>query len=510
MFNDLAADRAFLAAKQAYHRWREDFLKKPPPEKEIQIPRTDAGAPVPIIYGRCRVRAPILAWHQDPFYDTASISGTVVRRELRMGMFYVLGTGFPHGDGISGPIALNRLHTIYAGDHKGTAGHAGIIPLTPRALSDLTGNGGNENPVHAFGINDTDGESIALGDVEFLNGGPAQQLVNAGATTYTGSMMLNAGLTEAKIASYRDFMCVGLLENFKHGDNGGATSIPAYHAEASSYQTNHAQLGTYSRIGPNDSNPVNAIYDLMIRCGVSPSEIDMASFQAAQYTLHTEGHGYSRCIDSASDGESHIDAILRQIDASLYKDPYTRTWRLKLIRPDFNPNTIVHITKSNCWELQGYVAGNWADVPNAVSVLFEDRAKDYNDNTVEDKNQSLASAQRDPMIIEYRGTCNEAQARNLAARERSARSRPIAKCRAICDRTLLRLMPGDPVKVTMAGYNVSGGIFRVANVEHGTLEDGKIAIDLIQDHFFVWRNATPVHVEPPPVVPVPPVVVSGG
>jgi hypothetical protein len=93
------------------------------------------------------------------------------------------------------------------------------------------------------------------------------------------------------------------------------------------------------------------------------------------------------------------------------------------------------------------------------------------------------------------GICNQVLADTVAARELAARSRPITKLRAICDRTARNLMPGDPVKLTWTDPDIAGLIFRIADVDRGTLADGKVAIDLISDNFYVWRNAAPQNVD---------------
>lgn len=496
MLIELAIGLGLVGARYIYDALTEDDEKKPNKDREVQIPRTDAGAPVPRIYGRCRVRSPVLAWMGPVVYENTSLSGQVVRSVLRANLFYLLGEGFPHGNGISTPLADNHLHAIYAGDHKSLGGLDPTNPVVSRLFSEMNGNGSLLDK-YVKAIGGLIGNDMQItGDVEFLNGGPAQQLVNSGALTYAGAKMLEALLTEDDIVSYRDFLSVLMFQDavgvgFAHGN--GVRAIPGYHFEASSYGTNHSRLGTYARVGPYESNPINAIYDQMVSAGVDAAEIDIANFQDVQFTLFTEGHGLSRCFESETRAAENITSILRQIDGVLYKDPYLRLWRIKLIRPDFNPNSIFHITKANCWELEGFVAGNWSQVPNALRLVFEDRDRDYNDNSVTPQNQRNAVDQggRDAIVVEHRGICRESQALQVASREMFARSRPLAKCRAIMDRTALRVMPGDAVKVTMERWNCAGRIFRVANPEHGTLEDGKIALDLIEDYYYVWRNQTP-------------------
>src|SRR5436190_23064031 len=104
MLIELGIAAGFLTAKYIYEGFTQP-KRKIKKLTEIEIPRTDAGAPLPKIYGRCRVRQPILTWLGPVSFEEDSISGIVVRHVLRANMFYVLGEGFPHGDGITAPIA---------------------------------------------------------------------------------------------------------------------------------------------------------------------------------------------------------------------------------------------------------------------------------------------------------------------------------------------------------------------------------------------------------------------
>src|SRR5688572_18686996 len=81
---------SFLAGSYVYHRWFAPKPPKPKPANEISIPRVDEGSSFPLIYGRCRVRSPILAWAGTP---SATGSGPW---QYFMDFFMVLGIPFEH------------------------------------------------------------------------------------------------------------------------------------------------------------------------------------------------------------------------------------------------------------------------------------------------------------------------------------------------------------------------------------------------------------------------------
>jgi len=479
----------FYSLNQVYHRSLHEKPWKSEAPTEVKIPKTDAGTPVPLIFGRCRVRTPILSWAGPPSFET--LGG---RKLLRQNLFLKLGRGFPHLSASS--LADNHIHSIWFGDgNKRTSGLSAGLGV--RKLEDLQGGGTPEDQVHSLEV--VTGNVSIVGDVEFLNGRPDQFLESAGiATTFAATMMMSPpplGFIDPPelIGGFRNYMTMTLFQDPLGFQWGDTESIPAIHVEASSYGTNHPDLGPFAKIA-DEANPVHVIYVLMKLCGITDAEINMPSFVAAATTCRNEGLGYSRCISDADEAEEHILDIIKHVDGALYKNRWTQLWTIKLVRPDFDPATIFHVTKENCWELQGFAAGNWTNIPNSIEIVFEDRDRDYQDNSIPAQNQSNATAAgaRDTLVLEFRGACTLAISTIIAAREWAARTRPVAKCRAICDRRALTLGIADPVKVTMEAYNCAGRYFRVVNIEEGTLEDGKVAVDLLEDtSSYVWRGETP-------------------
>lgn len=495
MWLEIAA-AAVLLGDYLYHRLLDWEAKdtKPGPLQEMKIPRTDEGAPIPLIYGRCRVRAPILAWHSPVrFYPANPDNG--VAQIYAMDMFMILGIGFGNDYG------KHKIYKMWAGDQLLTPNIADLN----LDLTGLTGNGNFEtSKVYAAGSDD----DYTGGWIEFLNGNSSQTLVDESnvATTYIGDRMKTySGLDKIDIPGYRGYLSVGLY-HLTGGTATGATpgakwytgrsqSVPAYNFEVSSWQTLHPQLGTYARVG-DDSNPINVLWDLLCaKFGKAGTDIiDVSNFQAAQYTLMTETHGYSIAIEKGVELDNHIQDVLRQIDGVLYEDPATGLIKIKLIRNDYDPNTVPHITKASGVELQNFAIGSWLDVPNKVKVVFTNRADDYRDGSAEAHslaNVSIQDGQIIERIVRFPGCCNQALANALVSREMAAVSRPMIKCRIVADRSILRQNQGDAIKLTWEAPDIPGLIFRVANVDRGLLRDNKIALDLIQDYFYVWRNQPP-------------------
>lgn len=498
---------AILIGSFIYHR-----LTQSEPKGErgaIDAPTVEEGTPIPQIFGRCRVTTPILAWGGPVTFEMRAANVY----DMRMNQFFVLGRGFEHGDGLTTPIASNGVGAMYVGDQKCADGN--VITGNP-VLEDLTGNGNNETPSFVSLVRS---DSTVIGNAEFLNGGPAQQLVNSGAKTYSASMMkssspLGSSLAESVIPGYRGVLGVCLFQTPLGFNHGRVNGLPAYHFEAWSYGTNHPQLGTYARVGV-DSNPVNVIFAILTAphlLGLPESIIDIPNFQAAQYTLMTETHGYSRFWNQRTSAAEMLNDVLRQIDGMLYFEQRTAKIRIKLIRADFSVPDIFQIDRSNCEKLVGFSMGGRTNLINKVRVTYLDRDANYEQKSATAQNMANAVGQDGQVaeeVIDYPGCCSAATAKALAERELAARSRPVVKCRASgVSRAALRLNPGDPVLLVWSNPDVNA-TFRVMKVERGTHESGGIALDLLLDANYVWRRQAP---RPPDFgglePPNPPVVIA--
>ena len=484
-------EAGLLALDFVYHRWIDpQTTPVQPPTNTIQIPRTDAGGPIPLIYGKYRVRSPALAFTSNPTATTGLGPNPYV---YGLNMVFVIGIPFSGG--------VQQLWNMWVGDIKtGLTNNAGFAyPL-------VGGGVGSVFATSAFGPN-----SYVCGpSIQFMDGNSSQVLVDGGgvAQNEAGTLALAAGLSGDNVPGYRGFLAATLFDAAPSSWLIGPTAnVPSYSFEVASYPATSLgpnggkiDAGTQSTPGNEDydANPVDVIYDILTgifgKLGISTSLVDLASFQTAATTLYNEGHGYSMSIEGGKSAQDIIKEILAQIDATLYTDPSTNTIKLKLIRPDYNPATIPQITPDNCEALQGFSLGGWQDVPNKVRVQYADRALNYNPNSALAINGSNAIAHgQQEIVVQYPGCTKETLASQLAARELAARSRPLAKCSAIVNREFYAVCPGDAVSVTWPEANISGMIFRVAAVDRGTLRDGKIRLDLIQDYFYQWRNAGPVN-----------------
>ena len=376
-----------VVANYVYHRLTAESPPKPKPASEVEIPKVKEGESVSLVYGRCRVRQPIIAWRSDV---TATAHPTIA------GLF-VYGLEWHSIIGIPFERTLSRLWSIWLGDVKlewvsvagGETDHTnGTVPFSfsGGAIGDTA-----ESQQHAFyrvpnsisTVKDNDTE--VGGFVQFYDGRGSQQHVNMPPphTTWSalGKVMKDDGIAGATIPGYRGYLSV---VHYSIGSNkwklGSSPNLAPISYEVSSYPADSNALN----VGL-EANPAWVIVDLLTgtmgKLALAASQVDFDSFGAAAIRLQEEGNGYSRAIEAGVAAGDVLREILDQIDGVIFHDPPTNKVKIKLIRPDYDPAAIPHITTSNCERLDGFSAGGFEGAPNKVVVVFSDRSRDYQEGS---------------------------------------------------------------------------------------------------------------------------------
>jgi hypothetical protein len=479
MYLELAA-AGYLLGDFIYHRIKGPDIEPIPPQ-EFRIPLTEEGATVPLIYGRCRVRTPELAWCGTPEVEAGDITNGYPETSFvyKLDMFFKLGIGFDDGAG------ANTFRGAWNGEERFT--FLGSAKETPAQIEIDSGS--------TFGA-----DGVMGGFVEWYDGNAAQEHVDSGgsAATALGVEMLAAGVPAEEVSGFRGYISAFLHNSGgTHWYVGSSPSVAAYSFEVSSYPVT-AYPAPWTQVG-QDANPVDVIWDVcksyFSKLGIPTTLLDFDSFTAAATTLHQESHGYSRCIDDVRSGSEIIQEILRQIDGVMYVDPDDGKVKIRLIRNDYDPADLLHITKDNCDDITNFAIGGWTGLPNAVRVSYTNRSDDYRNGSVVAKSSANAVGQ-DGVVRwkskQFPGITHEALAYNVAWRELGWESRPQMKCTALLSRQQFRsLTPGQAVKVSWKGPDISNVIFRVARVSRGKVGNGKIVVDLIQSPEYVYRNSPP-------------------
>ncbi len=475
-----------------YHRWISDQPRAERPTDD-RLPRVDEGSALPLVYGRCRLRTPALVW----FGNYLATGDSYTRGPLSpattdhysIDMLFALGVPFYGGKATFeamwvGDSSLDMAIETSFGTTIGFGGGAGAH--TPADSTKLSVNGVFYQGTAFQDV--TNGTPVSIFfPSSFLDG------VSYGTgTSYLDALRQN-GSDESVIPGYKNQLMMWV-----HFAFGLTPVIPVFSLEVTALST-----GTPSDLGQSlvtDADPAAVIFDLLTspwgKLHIPASRIYRPSFEAASITLYNEGHGYSRAIDRAEDATSIIGNVLRQIDGIIFVEPTTGQLWLKLIRNDFDPNNLVDINPDNAepagsswYQIQG-----WAETMNAVRLTFTDRAMSYGDGLALGQNQANIRGQGGrlrPVELNFVGCCTPELAGTLASRELGVVSRPVVKATVVVNRSLYQLRPGDVTTFTWPPLGIDHMIMRIADVNRGTLRDGKITLRLIRDVFDQTAGAFP-------------------
>lgn len=235
------------------------------------------------------------------------------------------------------------------------------------------------------------------------------------------------------------------------------------------------------------ANPAEVIYEILTNrvwgLGKDPASIDATSFSEAGQTLYSEGRGYSGTLVSKTEAWNALSYIQKHINAVIYQHPLTGLISIKLIRDDYNPAELVELTDSNC-VIEEYTRGSWAETINETAVNYTDIGRRFSDGTAQAQNLAAIQAMDGEVIstsLDLAGLSTHQQAQLASEEANRVTSVPLVRMRIITNRVAYAFHPGKPFKVTYSEYDIDSMVCRVMSVNYGSLVDGLITIEALQD-----------------------------
>lgn len=449
---------------------------RPPtaPLRDFILPRVDEGAVLPIVYGRCRVRAPVIIWSGnyttpgDTFTD--AYSGDVL---------FAVGVPF------FGGRADLMLNGMWYGDIK-----FGL--LVSAVSSDL----------YNFSASVSGSPLDAHFSGEYYPGSLTQNVTATG--SMTAARMAWGGADSTLIPGHVGVIllaCVsnqGAMQSVGGFETGTSPDVGSVSLEVRSRSTGSlSDLGVSGWSSVDDADPAAVIYDMLAspwgRAALPTAKIDTTSFAAASATLLAEGHGYSRSIETADDLLTLVGDVLRQIDAVAYEEPTTGKIELHLIRADYTVASLADINPTNARLLEYSVQGQ-SETFNQVRITFSDRLQGYGDKVSIAQNQANVVNQGGKLRgsdVRFVGCTTTALAQKIAGRELAALSVPQVKITVECNRSFYTARPGQVFTFTWPELGVATMVMRVVTVNLGQLHSSKITMQLMRDIYDQSLGAFP-------------------
>ena len=238
-------------------------------------------------------------------------------------------------------------------------------------------------------------------------------------------------------------------------------------------------------------NPAHILYELLtlpeFSIGAASSDLNVASFQAAADTLYAEGFGLSFLWEDERPTEEFIDLIRQHIDGALYPDPATGQLTLKLVRDDFVLGDLRILDSSNILRIERFSQPLPGELVSEVQVKFEDQATGAAASvTAQDiavlEMQGGASV---PVVRNYPGIPDSTLAGKVALRELRQLATPIARAEITCTREAWDMHIGQAFRLQWPPLGIDDMVMRVADIDYGTLHNGRITLSVVQDVFRV-------------------------
>jgi len=178
--------------------------------------------------------------------------------------------------------------------------------------------------------------------------------------------------------------------------------------------------------------------------------------------------------------------MMMHVDGILFENPANGKIATKLLRSDYNLDTIPHFTDSDIVSVSDLRKTAWDSTINRSRLTFKNRASGYDD---------AVAMSDDFALIQYQGRVRSADrsmssvtspvtASWIAARNLSYSNVPLMTLTLDVNRRGASILPGDVIKVTHTkGFVLNGLVMRIVKVELGSLDSGVVRLRCIQDRF---------------------------
>ncbi len=252
-------------------------------------------------------------------------------------------------------------------------------------------------------------------------------------------------------------------------------------------------------VNDEDLNAIHCLREWIVSPTIGRGKGDAAvgpTFAAAADTCYTEGMGFSYVCDQPDQIMDMVETALQIIGGILYTDRETGRFEIALARDDYDPADLDTYGEDDLW-VSEFHRPSPAKVPSKTIVLWHDKRSCQSRPAYDDDVALLTRQGSIPITqtLDYSAfICDPDLALYVAAREQQAAARMGALLTIHCDRRMSRLHPGDVFKLSYPELGIVSMVVRVLRVDYGSLADGEITMDLVED---IYGQAYTVYGTPP-------------
>lgn len=241
-------------------------------------------------------------------------------------------------------------------------------------------------------------------------------------------------------------------------------------------------------------------------CEYDDKRIDIYTLLKVAVTCMSEKLGVSCLINTQSRAGEVIGKILQHINGICYDNPTTGKLTFKLIRDDFDVGDLAVFNPSNCINLE-FTRLDWSETADRVTATFTDASNKYEDGifTVFDIANNRITHNTKDVGIDAKFFTTSDNANVYAKNTLLSSAYPLATISLECNRIGYNVTVGTPIIVSWPPYGIENQVFRVTDIDYGTLLDGKIKISAVEDVFSFdstsYLNDSIIHWTEPDVEP---------
>lgn len=347
------------------------------------------------------------------------------------------------------------------------------------------------NNVELFGGDEKEGG--ILGDLDLEFGGDAQ-VQNSYLVNQLG--VDTPAFRGVTCAVFRAVTSAPAANKYTSPSTGGFLTAMTPYPKPWAFEVTDIPGGNFNITKQNINGGANGghiIYDCLTDpdwgLGLSDSGLDLTTFTTATDALFAEGFSLSMIYAQQSSMEDFVKEVLTHINGVLYTKRDSGKYVLKLIRDDFDINTVPEFNETNISSFVSFERPAFAELVNEITIKYRVQG-DFEDSSL--TAHDLASIQAQEGIVSqtssFPGIDDSDIAARVGQRELKQLSTPLARIRIIVNREGWDINPGDVIKISWGAYGIISIAFRVSSVDYGTLENGLIGIDAVEDVFGLPAN----------------------
>jgi hypothetical protein len=241
-------------------------------------------------------------------------------------------------------------------------------------------------------------------------------------------------------------------------------------------------------------NPAHIVYQCLTDpewgMGYSSAIIDDAGFRAAADVFHAEGLGLCLHWTQQQTIDAFVQTVMDHAGAVLRQDLRTGLFTIKPMRADYDAGALPLFDESNIRSLDSFDRAGSPDAVNEITVRYDD-ADTGKPGSVTVQNLAAVTAVGGVVArsVSYPGLPTAALAGRVAMRDLRALSTPLARVRMRTNRAGYDVLPGDVIRIAWPKLGISQLVLRVARAKPGSLTDGEVEIEAVEDVFGLGASA---------------------